>query len=67
MENANPIDALFASAKLHRVPMSLICERAGVDPTTPSRWKRKKNGATVEALHKLNTALTAILNEKQAA
>lgn len=67
MENTNPIDALFASAKQHRVPMSLICERAGVDPTTPSRWKRKKNGATVEALHKLTSALSEIVNERQAA
>lgn len=67
MENTNPIDALFTSAKQHRVPMSLICQRAGVDPTTPSRWKRKKNGATVEVLHKLTNALSAILDERKAA
>lgn len=67
MENANPIDALFESAKQHRVPMSLICQRAGVDPTTPSRWKRKKNGATVEALTKLTSALSEILSERKAA
>lgn len=66
MEHTNPIAALFESAKQHRVPMSLICKRAGVDPTTPSRWKRKKNGATVEAVTKLQSALTEILTEQAA-
>lgn len=64
MEQADPLDAFFASAKMHGVPMAAICERAKVDPTTPSRWKRKKNGATVEKLNELRSALTAIIMER---
>lgn len=66
MLDTNPIDALFARAQQHRVPMSLICERAGVAETTPSRWKRGKNGATVEAVTKLQAALSEILEEQAA-
>ncbi len=67
MQDTNPIEALFERAKSNRVPMSHICKLAGVDPTTPSRWKNKRNGATVEAVNKLNAALSAILNDQQAA
>lgn len=63
MEQADPLAALFASAKAHRIPMAAICERANVDPTTPSRWKRRKNGATVEKLTALNTALASLIAE----
>lgn len=66
MEQADPLSALFASAKAHGVPMAAICERANVDPTTPSRWKRKKNGATVEKLTALSTALSSIIAERHA-
>lgn len=66
MQTPDPIAALFERAQTARVPMSLICERAGVAPTTPSRWKRKKNGATVEAVTKLDTALSEILEERAA-
>lgn len=66
MQDTNPIEALFERAKSNRVPMSLICRRAGVDPTTPSRWKRKLNGATVEAVTKLNVALSEIITEQAA-
>lgn len=66
MEQPNPLDALFARAKMNGVPMATICKRAEVDPTTPSRWKRGKNGATVEKLHQLSTALDVILSERAA-
>jgi hypothetical protein len=61
MEQVDPLDALFARAKAHRVPMAEICRKAEVDPTTPSRWKRKRNGATLEKVNALNTALTDII------
>lgn len=64
MLDTNPIDALFERARTHRVPMSLICEKAGVAPTTPSRWKHGKNGATLEAVSKLNAALSEIIAER---
>lgn len=67
MQDTNPINALFERARTHRVPMSLICEKAGVAPTTPSRWRRGKNGATVEAVSKLSAALSEILAEQQEA
>lgn len=63
METADPIEALFARAKSHRVPMARICERAGIDPTTPSRWKRKRNGATLERVQRLHDALNEIVAE----
>jgi transcriptional regulator with XRE-family HTH domain len=63
MEQADPLDALFARAKAHRIPMATICKRAEVDPTTPSRWKRGKNGATLDRLNRLNEALTEIVSE----
>ena len=61
MEQADPIQSLFAKAKAHRVPMSRICEKAGVDPTTPSRWRRGLNGATVERVQRLHDALGEII------
>jgi hypothetical protein len=63
MIETNPIEALFESARRHKVSMSRICERAGVAPTTPSRWKQGKNGATVEAVSKLQSALAEIVAE----
>ncbi len=66
MQTADPITALFERAQTHRVPMSHICERAGIAPTTPSRWKRKKNGATLDAVQKLEGALSEILLERAA-
>lgn len=66
MENTDPIAALFARASSHRVPMSLICLRAGMAPTTPSRWKRGKNGATLDAVSKLSSALNDIIAEQAA-
>lgn len=61
MQNIDPIAALFERARENRVPMSAICKEAGVDPTTPSRWKRKKNGATLDAVMKLDEALSRLL------
>lgn len=66
MEQADPIDTLFAKAKQHGIPMAAICKRAEVDPTTPSRWKRRKNGATVDKVAQLSGALTDIIAERAA-
>jgi transposase-like protein len=67
MEQADPLDTLFARAKQHRISMATICRRADVDPTTPSRWRRKKNGATLEKVTALNTALSEIIDQEAAA
>ena len=63
MEQSDTLDAFFVRAKKHRIPMAAICKRALVDPTTPSRWRRGKNGATLERVNRLNEALTAIIAE----
>jgi transposase-like protein len=67
MEQPDPLDALFARAKQHRISMATICRLAEVDPTTPSRWRRKKNGATLEKVTALNVALSEIINQQVAA
>ncbi len=67
MEQVDPLNDLFAIAKQHRIPMATICTRANVDPTTPSRWKRGKNGATVEKLTALHGALRTLIAEASAA
>lgn len=64
MEIMHPLDRLFKTAEAHRVPMSRICERAGIAPTTPSRWKQSKTKPTVEKLFALETALAAIVRER---
>ena len=61
MDTIDPVEALFAPAKTAGVPMYLICERAGVASSTPSRWRNDKNGATTTALKALDDALTAII------
>lgn len=66
MEQIDPLGAFFAKAKAQRIPMSEVCRRAGVDPTTPSRWKRKRNGANVDTIRRLAGALDAIIAEQPA-
>lgn len=63
MEQQHPLDSLLASAKAHRVPMSRVCKLAGVDPTTPSRWKRGITRPTADKLFDLQKALASILAE----
>jgi len=64
MLNTDPIASLYERARNNGVPMSAICDRAGVAQTTPSRWKNGRNGATVEAVSKLESALSEILSER---
>ena len=62
MEQAEPLDTLFARAKQARVPMAAICREAGIAPTTPSRWKRGRNGATLDKVNKLHDALSTLID-----
>ena len=64
MEQDDPLETLFDRAARYRIPMAAICTRAGVDPTTPSRWKRKKNGATLEKVNQLSGALAELIAER---
>lgn len=61
MEQLDPLESLFQRAKANGVPMAAICKKAEIAPTTPSRWKRGKNGATLDRIQRLNDALTEIL------
>lgn len=67
MEQQHPLDQLFATAKANRVPMSRVCEAAGVDPTTPSRWKRGITRPTADKLFELQKALASIVAEQSTA
>jgi transcriptional regulator with XRE-family HTH domain len=64
MQNEHPLDQLFATAKQHGVPMAHVCERAGIDATTPSRWKRGLTRPTADKLFELGNALTEIIAER---
>lgn len=57
----HPLEVLFATAKEHGIPMSRVCEAAGVDPTTPSRWKRGVTRPTADKLFELQTALAKLV------
>ena len=63
MMTEHPMDALFATAKQHGIPMSRVCEVAGVDPTTPSRWKRGLTRPTADKLFDLQVALSRLVDE----
>lgn len=67
MEQQHPLDQLFATAKANRVPMSRVCKDAGIDPTTPSRWKRGITRPTADKLFELQKALNAIVAQSTAA
>ena len=60
MQAEHPLDQLFAKAEEHGIPMSRVCERAGIAPTTPSRWRHGKTRPTVDKLHALDVALTEL-------
>src|SRR3546814_18744951 len=65
MQKDDPLASLFARAKTSGIPMAAICKRAELAPTTPSRWKRGKNGATLDRNQSLNEALSAILRSEE--
>jgi transcriptional regulator with XRE-family HTH domain len=61
----HPMDVLFATAKRHGIPMSRVCEAAGVDPTTPSRWRRGKTRPTADKLFELQVALSTLVSTQK--
>ncbi len=67
MQNIHPLDRLFASAEEHGIPMSRICEKAGVDDTTPSRWKRGLTRPSADKLFALEVALGQLVAERRVA
>ena len=72
MDQQTIIAAIEARATDLRLPMSEVCRRANVHPTTFSRWKLSdKNadpvGATIKSLAALDEVLRDAEAERQAA
>lgn len=67
MLTQDPLALLFERATDAGVSMMAICDRAGVAPTTPSRWKHKKASPSLSKLMELHSALDAILSDRRAA
>jgi len=72
MDQQQIIADIEARADALGLPMYEVCQRAGIHPTTFSRWKRsEKNpapiGATIASLHKLELALNAAAAQHGAA
>lgn len=67
MQTIHPLDRLLATAKQHGIPMAHVCSRAGVDETTPSRWKRGVTRPSSDKLYALEVALNELVAERQAA
>lgn len=65
MEQDDPVERLFARAKMHGVPMYAICDLAGVARSTPSRWRQSKNGATVSTVASLDNALSRLIAARE--
>ena len=64
MDQQTIIAQLEARAKALGIPMSQVCEDAGVHPTTFSRWKVSERnpepvGASLKSLTAIDAALTA--------
>lgn len=66
MNEPDAVERFFNRAAEHGVAMYLICDRAGVARSTPSRWKTNRNGATLTALNQLNNALSCLIAETPA-
>lgn len=66
METTHPLDRLFAQAKANGIPMARVCERANVDATTPSRWKRGITRPSADKLFALEIALNEIIRDRAA-
>jgi transposase-like protein len=64
MQENDPVETLFKRANDHRVPMALICDRAGVARSTPSRWRQQHNGANLSTVNSLFASLDAIIAER---
>lgn len=67
MQAIHPLDRLFATAKEYGIPMARVCDRAGVDETTPSRWKRGVTRPSADKLFALEVALNELVIERKAA
>jgi len=69
MDQESVIADIELRAHCAGVSMNRVCQRAGVNPTTFSRWKKSERnpqpiGATLRSIGRLYDALVAIEAEK---
>lgn len=57
MDKKAQLDAFLSRCFAARVPVYLVCDRAGVSRATPSRWKKRPETISVLPLRKLEDAL----------
>ena len=62
-DDRTPHGCTLCHGEATRHPMSRVCEVAGVDPTTPSRWKRGLTRPTADKLFDLQVALSRLVDE----
>lgn len=70
MDQQSVIADIERKAYEARVSMRFVCQRAGVHPTTFSRWKKSKDnpdpvGATLLSIGKIYDALDSISKENR--
>lgn len=67
MDQQQIIENLTARAKALGLPMREVCARAGVAASTPSRWRKARNGMTIGTVEKLISVIDAAEAERRAA
>jgi transcriptional regulator with XRE-family HTH domain len=65
METENPMDRLFARARANKITMKRICAAAGVDKSTPSRWRSGQYSPRLDTVMALNAALDRLIEASQ--
>lgn len=61
MSTQHPVEQLFRSAESVRMPMSRICDHAGVARSTPSRWRKDPDQANMKKVNALKAALAELV------
>lgn len=66
MDMTEDIERIEQSAKAAGLSMRAACIRAGIHPTTVSRWKAGVSNPLLETLRKLEAAIAAVNGTDQA-
>ncbi len=65
MKDADLVGQLYRRAAAHGISMAKVCEQARIAPTTPSRWRRKRNGASLDRVVRLHAALNELIGQAE--
>lgn len=66
MEQYDPVQSVLARAEKYRIPVTEMCKRASVAPSTVWRWKTDGNGPSLRTIRKLDAALSQLIEEMMA-